>query len=63
MYGLGDAGLKWYNRLVSVLHSLNGKKAEMETAVLVFHSRDGTLEGLVSIYVEDFFYCGVQSFE
>ena len=63
VYGLGDTGLKWYKRVVAVLQSLGGRKSEMDTAVFVFHSKEGELEGLVSVHVDDFFYCGGDSFE
>ena len=35
----------------------------MDTVVFVFHSKEGELEGLVSVHVDDFFYCGGDSFE
>ena len=63
VYGLSDAGLKWYKRVVAVLQSLGGRKSEMDTAVFVFHSKEGELEGLVSVHVDEFFYCGGDSFE
>ena len=35
----------------------------METAVFLFHSKEAALEGLISVHVDCFFYCGGDSFE
>ena len=63
VYGLGDAGLNWYKQVVTVLQSLGGRKSEMDTPIFVFHSKEGELERLLSVHVDDFFYCGGDSFE
>ena len=62
VYGLTDASLRWYDRVVDFMCSAKGRKSILDPAV--FYWSNGTqIIGLVAVHVDDFIWCGTQDFE
>ena len=58
LYGLSDAPREWYNRLSMELKKLGGTISLYDKSMFIWHNKTGELEGLISIHVDDFEYCG-----
>ena len=56
VYGLVDASLKWYQRVVDCLIDLNGTKSKDPA---VFYWRK---DGVLALHVDDFMYAGTEQF-
>ena len=62
VYGINDAGKKWYNQFRGGLISLGVKVSLFDQAV--FYKRDkGTLSGIMVLHVDDALWAGDYSFE
>ena len=61
LYGLRDASKKWYNRVESTLKRLGFKKSDYDSGVF-YYERNGKLEGVIGIHVDDFLHCGTKFF-
>ena len=61
MYGLCDAAREWYKRVRKELTTLGAKRCSLDPSLFMWY-RDGKLEGIISIYVDDFLYAGTQRF-
>jgi len=60
VYGLVDASLKWYQRVVDCLIDLNGTKSK-DPAVFYWR-KDGDIVGVLALHVDDFMYAGTDEF-
>lgn len=60
VYGLCDASRNWYLRVVEVLESLGMKVSKFDNAVFSF--KNGDLQGLVLMHVDDMLYFGNETF-
>ena len=58
LYGLSDAPREWYNRLSMELKNLGGIISLYDKSMFIWHNKAKELEGLISIHVDDFEYCG-----
>ena len=58
LYGLNDAPREWYNRLSMELKKLGGMISIYDKSMFIWHSKQGDLEGVITIHVDDFEYCG-----
>ena len=61
VYGLCDAARAWYIRVKSELISLGVTKSPLDNS-LFFWQKNGVLEGVICVYVDDFLYSGTQEF-
>ena len=61
VYGLCDAARAWYIRVKTELLNLGAKRCSLDSSLFMWY-RDGHLEGIVSIYVDDFLYAGSTEF-
>ena len=61
VYGLCDAARAWYIRVKSELISLGVTKSPLDNSLFFWH-KNGVLEGVICVYVDDFLYCGTQEF-
>jgi len=57
LYGLNDAPREWYDRVCSEMKNLGGIVSLYDKSVFIWHGKSG-LEGLITIHVDDFEYCG-----
>ena len=62
VYGLNDASRTWYFRVKEELELLNVKCSHKEPALFYWHY-DGTLQGLITIHVDDLFWGGTEVFK
>ena len=62
VYGLCDAAREWYMRVKSELKSLSVKMCSLDNSLFVWH-RNGLVEGIICIYVDDFLWTGTVTFE
>ena len=62
VYGLNEASRKWYNRIKSELIAIGMKKSLYDEA-LFYWKKDGIIEGLMSLHVDDILYGGSEQFE
>ena len=62
VYGMNDAGRKWYFKLEETLTKLNCQKSKLDHCLFVSRS-DQSLQGIILIWVDDIFYAGTQLFE
>ena len=60
VYGLVDASLQWYQRVADCLIDLDGTKSK-DPAVFYWR-KDGELEGILALHVDDFMYAGSEKF-
>ena len=58
LYGLSDAPREWYNRLSMELKRLGGMISLYAKSMFLWHNKSEELEGLITIHVDDFEYCG-----
>ena len=61
VYGLCDAARAWYTRVKKELTELGAKRCSLDASLFMWY-RDGKLEGIISIYVDDFLYAGSKEF-
>ena len=61
VYGLCDAARAWYTRVTSELLSLSVDMCELDKSFFIW-KRNGKLEGLICIYVDDFLWTGSVNF-
>ena len=57
VYGLCDAARAWYFRVKNELKSLSVKICPLDNS-LFYWNKDGKIEGIICIYVDDF--CGLE---
>ena len=62
VYGLGDASLKWYDRVRTVMLSNGCKVSSLDPALFLWH-KDGKLLGIIAVHVDDFLWSGTKYFE
>ena len=62
VYGLCDAARAWYIRVRDELISLSAVRCSLDSSLFMWY-KNGRLEGLVSIYVDDFIWAGSTDFE
>ena len=62
VYGLCDAARAWYTRVRDELISLSAERCSLDSSLFMWYN-EGKLEGLVSIYVDDFIWAGTADFE
>ena len=62
IYGLCDAARAWYNRVKDELTSLSVKICSLDKGLFMWY-RNGQLEGIIVIYVDDFLWAGTTNFE
>ena len=61
-YGLNDTPRAWYFRVKEELEFLNVQCSLNEPALFYWHL-DGTLQGLITIHVDDLFWGGTEVFK
>ena len=61
VYGLSDASMKWYERVKSTMINLGGEMSSVDSALFIWH-KDGVLEGLIAVHVDDFLWAGSNRF-
>ena len=61
VYGLCDAARAWYMRVKEELKLLSIEMCSVDNS-LFFWRRNGIIEGIICIYVDDFLYAGTQRF-
>ena len=62
VYGLCDAARAWYLRVKDELSSLSVKMCDLDNSLFLWQY-NGTLEGIICIYVDDFLWAGTRQFE
>jgi len=62
VYGLCDAARAWYLRVKDELSSLSVKMCDLDNSLFLWY-RNGNLEGIICIYVDDFLWSGTSYFE
>ena len=62
VYGLNDAGRKWYLRVERAMFDLGCRQSKLDTCLFFKHCR-GELLGFVLVWVDDFFHAGNPTFE
>lgn len=62
VYGLCDAARAWYMRVKEQLIDIGLIMCKYDHAMFSYVV-NGTLEGLICLYVDDFLYCGTSTFE
>ena len=64
LYGLVDAPREWYQRVAKEMIRLGGKKSLFDKCLFLWHSNEGNkLIGILVAHVDDFQYCGSESFQ
>ena len=61
VYGLCDAARAWYNRVKSELINLSVQMCTLDNSLFLW-KKDGKLEGVICIYVDDFLWTGSINF-
>merc|ERR1712142_1273411 len=62
VYGLCDAEREWYIRVKSELEFLSVKMCSLDNSLFVWY-RNGIVEGIICIYVDDFLWTGTITFQ
>ena len=62
VYGLGDAGKRWYVTISIWLVKQGCRKAKTD-ASLFFFVKNGVLHGVLTLHVDDMNFCGSRTFE
>ena len=57
VYGLSDASRVWYLRVVDELHKLGTESSQYDKAFFMW-KKDGVVEGLIVVHVDDFLWTG-----
>ena len=60
IYGLADAPRAWYEKVVEELRDLGGVLSRYDQSLFLWHV-NGSLDGIVVLHVDDFIYCGSDS--
>ena len=60
IYGLDDAPRAWYEKVVEELRDLGGVLSRYDQSLFLWHV-NGSLDGIVVLHVDDFIYCGSDS--
>ena len=61
VYGLCDAARAWYLRVKKELKDLSVEMCNLDNSLFAW-KRQGKLEGIICIYVDDFLYTGTENF-
>ena len=61
VYGLCDAARAWYLRVKKELNDLSVEICNLDNSLFAW-KREGKLEGIICIYVDDFLYAGTENF-
>ena len=61
VYGLVDAARAWYNRVKTELSNLSVEMCTLDNSLFMW-KKDGNLEGIICIYVDDFLWTGSVDF-
>ena len=61
VYGLCDAARAWYLRVKKELKDLSVEICNLDNSLFAW-KREGKLEGIICIYVDDFLYAGTENF-
>ena len=62
VYGLTDASLRWYDRVVEFMCSSKGRKSTLDPALFHWNVR-GEVSGIIAVHVDDFLWRGNDAFE
>ena len=62
VYGLSDAARQWYLRVKDELLKLGMKISSLDPALFSWH-KNGKIEGILSLYVDDILWAGESSFK
>ena len=62
VYGLCDAARAWYMRVKSELIHLSVQMCGLDNSLFIWH-KNGKLEGIICIYVDDFLWSGTNNFK
>ena len=62
VYGLQDAARKWYLKATSEILKLGVQQSKYDDAMFYWHYK-GTLQGIMTSHVDDFFWAGTKEFE
>ena len=62
VYGLSDASRVWYLRVVDELSKLGVKISSYDKALFTW-KWEGKIQGLISVHVDDFIWCGSHDFQ
>ena len=61
VYGINDAGKKWYNQLKKYLIQLKARMSTLDQAVF-FSYQEGALHGIILLHVDDTLWAGSERF-
>ena len=61
-YGLNDASRNWFFSVKEELLRLQMKQSKLDNALFRYY-KNGHLEGLMVLHVDDFLFCGTKSFD
>ena len=62
VYGLADASLQWYRRVDCML-ALGARVFKQDPAVFFWIDREGVVQGVLAVHVDDFLFGGTEAFE
>ena len=62
VYGMNDAGRRWFLKVESALLRLGCEKSKYDHCLFVFRV-NGSLAGIILLWVDDIFYAGILEFE
>ena len=62
VYGMNDAGRRWFFKVEETLVSLGCKQSSLDHC-LFFYRTKGELQGIILVWVDDIFYAGHKDFE
>ena len=62
VYGLSDASRKWYDQVKEFMLSVGCKMSVVDPAVFYYY-QDGSLQGIIAVHVDDFFWAGLIIFK
>ena len=62
VYGLTDASLMWYNRIIKFVTTCNSKVSKIDPALFLWH-KNMNLEGFIIVQVDDFLWAGTENFK
>ena len=62
VYGLTDASLMWYNRIIKFVTKCNSKVSKIDPALFLWH-KNMNLEGFTIVQVDDFQWAGTENFK
>ena len=63
IYGLTDAPRRWYTNIKKTLLKLGGSQSAYDSALYIWHGKDGDIRGIIAAHVDDFAYAGCESFQ